>query len=162
MVRKYHNDKLQTNPWHREEESHNNKETQGRQAKQSNQLSLFPIKMIAKLEWTQSNAQQNIEQLQNPTMGESIINESTKIEPPLRTFRTDSSLSKCNQWYQVQFEVICGPSACTRFTRKSIFIGFKKYMIKKYHIHTLQTIQRHLEEEPRSAKSHKTPGTQFE
>ena len=24
--------------------------------------SLFPIKMIAKLEWTQSNAQQNIEQ----------------------------------------------------------------------------------------------------
>ena len=25
--------------------------------------------MIAKLEWTQSNAQQNIEQLQNPTMG---------------------------------------------------------------------------------------------
>ena len=31
--------------------------------------SLFPIEMIAKLEWTQSNAQQNIEQLQNPTMG---------------------------------------------------------------------------------------------
>ena len=25
--------------------------------------------MIAKLEWTDSNAQQNIEQLQNPTMG---------------------------------------------------------------------------------------------
>ena len=25
--------------------------------------------MIAKLEWTQSNAQQNIEQPQNPTMG---------------------------------------------------------------------------------------------
>ena len=26
--------------------------------------------MFAKLEWTQSNLQQNIEQLQNPTMGE--------------------------------------------------------------------------------------------
>ena len=33
--------------------------------------------MIAKLEWTQSNAQQNIEQLQNPTMGETINNELT-------------------------------------------------------------------------------------
>ena len=44
--------------------------------------SLFPIWMIAKLEWTQSNAQQNIEQLQNPTMGVTINNESTTIEPP--------------------------------------------------------------------------------
>ena len=59
MIRKYHNQKLQTNPWHREEEPHNNHETQGRQTKQSNQLSL-PIEMIAKLKWTQSNAQQNI------------------------------------------------------------------------------------------------------
>ena len=33
--------------------------------------------MIAKLDWTQSNAQQNIEQLQNPKMGEIINNEST-------------------------------------------------------------------------------------
>ena len=39
MVRKYNNQKLQTNPWHREEESHNNHETPGRQTKQSNQLS---------------------------------------------------------------------------------------------------------------------------
>ena len=38
--------------------------------------------MIAKLEWTQSNAQQNIEQLQNPTMGVTINNESTTTEPP--------------------------------------------------------------------------------
>ena len=50
MIRKDHNNKLQTNPWHREEEPHNNHETPGRQTKQSNQLSLFPIKMIAKLE----------------------------------------------------------------------------------------------------------------
>ena len=33
--------------------------------------------MIATLEWTQSNAQQNIEQLQTPTMGIAINNEST-------------------------------------------------------------------------------------
>ena len=36
----------------REEEPLNHQETPGRQIKQSNQLSLFPIKMIAILEWT--------------------------------------------------------------------------------------------------------------
>ena len=36
--------------------------------------------MIAKLECTQSNAQQNIEQLQNPTMGVTINSESTTTE----------------------------------------------------------------------------------
>ena len=40
MIRKYHNHKLQTNPWYREEEPHNNHETQGRQNKKCNQLSL--------------------------------------------------------------------------------------------------------------------------
>ena len=43
--------------------------------------SLLPIKTIAKLEWTESITQ-NIEQLQNPTMGETINNESTTTEPP--------------------------------------------------------------------------------
>ena len=51
MIRKYHNHKPQTTPWHREEEPLNHHETPGRQIKQSNQLSL-PIKMIAILEWT--------------------------------------------------------------------------------------------------------------
>ena len=32
--------------------------------------------MIAKLEWTKSNAQQNLEQLQNPTMGATINKDS--------------------------------------------------------------------------------------
>ena len=41
MIRKYHNHKLQTNPWHREVEPHNNHKTPGRQTKQINQLS-FP------------------------------------------------------------------------------------------------------------------------
>ena len=40
MIRKYHNHKLETNPWQREEEPQNNHETQGRLTKQSNQLSL--------------------------------------------------------------------------------------------------------------------------
>ena len=37
MIGKYHNHKLQTNPWHREEEPDNNHGTLGRQSKQSNQ-----------------------------------------------------------------------------------------------------------------------------
>ena len=60
MIRKYLNHKLQTNPWHPEEEPHNNQKTPGRQSKVTSPL--FPIEMIAKLELTQSNAQQNIEQ----------------------------------------------------------------------------------------------------
>ena len=40
MIRKYHNYMLQTYPWYREDEPHNNHETPGRQTKQSNQLSL--------------------------------------------------------------------------------------------------------------------------
>ena len=44
--------------------------------------SVFPIEMIANLECIQSNTQQNIEQLQNPTMGVTIKNESTTNEPP--------------------------------------------------------------------------------
>ena len=62
MIRKYHNHKLQTNPWHREEEPHNNHETPEEDKQSKATSSLFPVKMVAKLEWTQSNAQQNIEQ----------------------------------------------------------------------------------------------------
>ena len=81
MIRNYHNHKLQTNQWHSKEEPHNHHETPGRQTKQSNQLS-FPLKMIAKLEWISSNVQQNIEQLQTPTMGVTINKKSTTTEPP--------------------------------------------------------------------------------
>ena len=44
--------------------------------------SLFPIKIIAKLEDTQSNAHQYLEQLHDPAMGVLINNESTTTEPP--------------------------------------------------------------------------------
>ena len=57
----------------------NNHETPGRQTKQSNQPSFL---LIAKLELTQSDAQQNTEQSQTPTMGVTINNESTTTEPP--------------------------------------------------------------------------------
>ena len=59
MVRKYQNHKLQSLQKNRDTEPHNNHETSGRQTKQSNQLYLllFPIKIVAKLEWTQSNVQ---------------------------------------------------------------------------------------------------------
>ena len=40
MIRKYHNHKPQTTPWHCEEEPLNHQETPGRQIKQSNQISL--------------------------------------------------------------------------------------------------------------------------
>ena len=40
MIRKYHNHKLQTDPWHHEEEPHNTHETLWIQTKQSNQLYL--------------------------------------------------------------------------------------------------------------------------
>ena len=56
--------------------------------------SLFMNKMIAKLDWTWSNAQQNIEQLQYRTMEVTIFNESTTVQQNHR-LKTDISLS---QW----------------------------------------------------------------
>ena len=49
MIRKYHNHKLQTNPWHRTTITRHQKDKLSKGTS-----SLFPIKMIAKLEWTQS------------------------------------------------------------------------------------------------------------
>ena len=62
MIRNYHNHKT-------EKEPDINHKTPGRQKSKAT-ISLFPIKMITKLEWTQSNPHQNIEQLQNPTKTE--------------------------------------------------------------------------------------------
>ena len=46
--------------------------------------SLFPIKMIAILEWTWSNVQQNIEQLQTPTINlKQLVLISKVISPPI-------------------------------------------------------------------------------
>ena len=81
MIRKYHNHKLQANPWHREDEPQTiigHQEVKQRKATRS----LFLIEMIAKLEWTPKKRTTNIEQLQNPTIGVTINNKSTTAEPP--------------------------------------------------------------------------------
>ena len=80
MIRKYHNQKLQTNPWYREEEPNNNHDTPGRQTKQSNQLSL-PNQDDCKTRRDIKSVQQNKEQLQNPTMGVTINNKPKRTEP---------------------------------------------------------------------------------
>ena len=68
MIRNYYNHKLQTHPWLSEEEptaiTRHQKDKLGKATN-----FLFPFKMITTLEWALSNVQQNIEQLQTPTMG---------------------------------------------------------------------------------------------
>ena len=62
MIRKYHNHKLQTTRG--TVGKSRSTITRYQEDKLSKAISfLFPIKMIAILEWTQSNVQQNIEQL---------------------------------------------------------------------------------------------------
>ena len=102
MIRKYHNRKLQTNPWHRHRNITRHQEDNLSKATRS----LFPIKMIAKLEWTLSNVQQNIEQFQTPTMGVTINKNQQQQKHCLRTV---SSLShrggggglNAFYWYQI-------------------------------------------------------------
>ena len=71
--------------------------TNHQEDKQSIATSL-PIEMIAKLEWTQSSTQQNIEQLQNPTMGVAINNKSTALE---RTTTKATGDLNAFFWYQI-------------------------------------------------------------
>ena len=65
MIRKYHNHKLQTNPWHGEKEPHNNHETLRRQTKQNNLFSL-PHQDDCDTRMDINNLQPNIEKLQTP------------------------------------------------------------------------------------------------
>ena len=76
MIRKYHNHKPQTTPWHRAEEPPNHHETSGRHIEQSNQLSL-PHQGDCNTIMDINKVQQNIEQLQTPTMGVKINKKST-------------------------------------------------------------------------------------
>ena len=66
MIRKYHNLKLQTTPQYREEEPLNHPMRHQEDKLSKVTSSLFPIKMIAILEWTQSNVQQNIDNYRLP------------------------------------------------------------------------------------------------
>ena len=58
--------------------------------------------MIAKLEWTQSNAIQNLEQLQNPTMGVTINKESTTTESPPQNRQQPKPLGGLYAFYLYQ------------------------------------------------------------
>ena len=59
--------------------------------------------MIAILEWTLSNVQQNIEQLQTSTMGITINKKSTTTEPPPENGQQPKPLGGLNAfcWYQI-------------------------------------------------------------
>ena len=52
MIRKFHNHKPQTNPWHSKEEQHNHHERHPEDKPSKATSPLFPIKMIAILKWT--------------------------------------------------------------------------------------------------------------
>ena len=58
--------------------------------------------MIVKLEWTQSNVQQNIEQLQTPTMGLTIYNNRTTVLERTAVKATEG-VGRLNAfyWYQI-------------------------------------------------------------
>ena len=82
MIRKYHNHKLQTTPWHREEEPLNHHETPGRQIKQSNQLSLphqddCNTKMDIKKRTTSPLQSYFIE---NKARGQRLVNDQPKYD----------------------------------------------------------------------------------
>ena len=71
--------------------------------KQSTATSLTTTKTIAKLEWTQSNAQQNIEHFQNITTGVTISNKQTTTKPPPSNGKQPKPLRGLDAfyWHQV-------------------------------------------------------------
>ena len=58
--------------------------------------SLFPIKMITKLERAQSSTQQNIEELRNPTMEATLNKNKTKKKNIWGCYKTTSTLTFAN------------------------------------------------------------------
>ena len=82
MIRKYHNHKNRRQPCGTARKSRSTIMGHREDKLSKATSSLFPIKMIAILERTQRNVQQNIEQLQTPTMGVTINKKSTTTEPP--------------------------------------------------------------------------------
>ena len=92
MIRKYHNHTPQTKPRHREEESreiYSNKTPVRQKRKATRSLLLF--KMFAKLERTQSNAQQN--RLTQNHHNQWEAHQTTDQQQQNYRLRTNSSLS---------------------------------------------------------------------
>ena len=80
MIKKYHIYKPLTNPWHREEEIHNNHETPGKQTKQRNQP-LFPHQDDCKTRINIKYSTAKHTASKTPTQGVTIDNKSTTSEP---------------------------------------------------------------------------------
>ena len=103
MIRKYHNHKPQTTPWHREEETLNHHETPGRQIKQNHQLSLPH----------QDDCNTRMDTKQRTTKHRTITDSHNGSNNKQKTYqqqnhrlRTDSSLShqgglNAFYWYQI-------------------------------------------------------------
>ena len=103
MIRKYHSHKLQTNPRYREEESHNNHETPGRQKKQSNQLSLphqndCKARMNTKLK---NNKHRTIPESYNWSSNQQRINNNNRTTALERTAAKATCDLNAFLWYQI-------------------------------------------------------------
>ena len=84
------NHKLQTNPWHREEQPHNNHETPGRQTKQRSQF-ILPHQDDCK---TRMDTKQRTTKLSTTTVSHNESNNQQRINNNRNhRLRTDSSLS---------------------------------------------------------------------
>ena len=102
MIRKHHNHKPQTTPWHLEEEPLNHHETPGRQIKQSNQP--------PPPHQDDCNTRMDIKQrttkhitLQTPTMGVTTNKKSTTTEPRPQNGQQPKPPGGLNApfWYQI-------------------------------------------------------------
>ena len=102
MIRKYNNHKVQANPWHREEESHNTNETPGRQTKQSNQLSL-PHLDDCKTRRAIKKRTTKHRTITESKMGVTINNKPTITEPPPYNGQQPKPPRGLNAfyWYQI-------------------------------------------------------------
>ena len=94
MIRKFHNNKLQTNPWHREDEPDNNHETN-----KANQQALSSPSRWLQNYIGQKVTQEKVEQLQNPTIGVPINN--NRITALERTAAKATMGSNAFHWYQI-------------------------------------------------------------
>ena len=79
MIRKKHNHKQQTNPWHPEEEPHNNHKRPGRQSKATS--SFFPEKMFS---WPLNASQKYCRMLQREHSA--ILSTFIKLPVVIKTF----------------------------------------------------------------------------
>ena len=95
MIRKYHNpNRRQPHGTARKSRSTITRHQEDKLSKANS--SLFPIKMIAILEWTESNVQQNIEQLQNCSLTKCCVGGGV-IQKRVLTIQIESSIYKLEQ-----------------------------------------------------------------